>query len=292
MPDLSLPPGLVAHEGEDALWITPAAGSDSALELPRFEVFGDAARLSALAAALAPSLLGDEPPSPGGREGRLIAQLELSKDPVEDPSDRVARHLLCVHASALAARDGLWRRLFGEGVREYRWLQPHWRWDRWCYGVLVGPAPLARVEAAVNALWGETCDRLVYLEPAGTAPDPAVRALLRGKAEVLRAGAAADDEDAPAARLETAVTLVDCASDGTSPARLAASAHRLVVAPGPIAGLLSEGGTEVARASGTVRLEPTRRHLVSPGQLLAGDGSGTALVLEPESGTARWVRLQ
>jgi hypothetical protein len=276
--DLSLPAGVSSHEGEDALWITPAAGLESAHELPRFEVFGEEGRLKALASTLAPALLGDE---------ALVAQLELSRAPVEDPSDRAARHLLRVHARELSARDGLWRRLFGEGVRAYRWLQPHWRWDRWCYGVLVGPAPLDRVEAAVNALWEETCDRLVFLEPAGLAPDPAVRAFLRGKAEVLRAGAPADDEDAPAARLETAVTLVDTGAH----AQLAASAHRLVVAPSPIPGLLTEGQTALARAGGTVRLEPTRRHLLSPGALQDGDGGGQALVLEPESGTARWVRF-
>lgn len=279
MPDLPLPPGVSCHEGEDALWLTPAAGLESAHELPRFEVFGDADQLTRLATTLAPALLGDEP---------LVAQLELSRGPVEDPSDRTARHLLRVHARELSARDGLWRRLFAEGVRAYRWLQPHWRWDRWCYGVMVGPAPLDRVEAAVDMLWGETCDRLVYLEASGLPANPAVRAFLRGKAEVLRAGAAADDEDAPAARLETAVTLVDTGLQ----ARLAASAHRLVVAPQPIPGLLSEEGqTMVARASGAVRLEPTRRHLLSPGQLLDGDGGGQALVLEPESGTARWLRI-
>ncbi len=278
MPHLPLPPGVSSHEGEDALWITPAAGLESAHELPRFEVFGDEGRLTALASALAPLLVGEEP---------LAAQLELSRAPVDDPSDRTARHLLRVHARELFARDGLWRRLFAEGVRSYRWLQPHWRWDRWCYGVLVGPAPLERVEAAVRALWEETCDRLVFLEPPGLAPNPAVRAFLRGKAEVLRVGAAADDEDAPAARLETAVTLVDAGSS----VQLAASAHRLVVAPHPTPGLLSEGQTALARAGGTVRLEPTRRHLLSPGALLDGDGGGQALVLEPESGTARWVRI-
>jgi hypothetical protein len=275
MPDLSLPPGVSSHEGEDALWLTPSAGLESAHELPRFEVFGEAARLTALATALAPALLGEE---------GLVAQLELSRAPVEDPSDRTPRHLLRVHARELFARDALWRRLFAEGVRAYRWLQPHWRWDRWCYGVLVGPAPLARVEAAVNALWGETCDRLVWLEPARLAPDPAVRAFLRGKAEVLRVGASAEDEDAPAARLETAVTLVDAGSS----VQLAASAHRLVVAPHPIPGLVSEGQTALVRAGGTVRLEPTRRHLLSPGAV----EDGHALVLEPESGTARWVRVE
>lgn len=275
MADLPLPPGVSCHEGEDALWLTPAAGLESAHELPRFEVFGDADRLTRLATTLAPALLGDEP---------LVAQLELSRGPVEDPSDRTARHLLRVHARELFARDGLWRRLFAEGVRAYRWLQPHWRWDRWCYGVMVGPAPLDRVEAAVNLLWGETCDRLVWLEPPGVAPDPAVRAFLRGKAEVLRAGAAADDDDAPAARLETAVTLVDAERQ----AGLAAATHRLVVEAHPAPGHLSEGQAALARAGGALRLEPTRRHLLSPGRLQ----DGHALVLEPESGTARWVRVE
>jgi hypothetical protein len=270
MTDLPLPPGLISHPGEDALWITPAAGLDSAHELPRFELFGDAARLTALAVALAPTLLGDEP---------LLAQLELSSGPLEDPSDRTPRHLLRLHARELAARDALWRRLFAEGARAYRWLQPHWRWDRWCYGVLQGPAPLARVEAAVNGLWGETCDRLVYLEPAGSPVDPAVREYLRGKAEVLRPGAAADDADAPAARLETAVTLVDGAGS------LTAAAHRLIVVPHATPGLLGPGGVE--RKGGALRLEPGLRHVVSPGPL----SEGAALVLEPESGTARWIRI-
>jgi hypothetical protein len=265
----------------DALVITPPGGLDSAFELPRFEVCGELAPLRELAHALAGLI-------PAGQ----VDHLRLHTEPRPDPADGGLRHLLEINVTGLIQREPVWEQLYDRHVRVCRWLVPHWRWDPWRYGVIVGPAPVEQVEAALNVLWEAAAGRIVYVEPPGAPRDDAVRELLRSKAEVLCLGARPDDPDRPAERLETAVTTIRCAAPLPSAAAARAlhnkQQQRLLIAPHRELACATLEETWPLKAQ-ELRLGSDERYFLGVGSLTA---SGLVLLACPQEGRARWLRAE
>jgi hypothetical protein len=147
------------------------------------------------------------------------------------------------------------------------------------------------VRRALDALENAGCFRMLYLEPRG-APDPAVRALLRGYGEVLCAEASADDVDLPPSRIETFATAVqagEAVSDIDSARRLLAQSAQAINVVAAAAFRMVTDSEALPPGTGDAQLDPGRSMVLSPGRLGV---DGTVLALLPEEANARWLRVE